>query len=199
MGLFKHYGGMIGSLKLGWFWNALSKKEKGIICEYSIDSSGLTPIEGEPGWTSASQLSYLLTFLLYATSRQDYGLAERLIMLCNRADGSILDKHFFYTSAGDCYYNQAYKDHRMYKRAEVYYIQDVKAFPKYRDDLFNLGGGQMPYVRSFQRLSNCYEMTGKIEKAIDVCKAALDYGLYMKDTTEQGYQERINRLLKKMN
>ena len=197
MGLFRRYGGMIGSLKLGWFWNALSKKERKIISEYSIDSSGRTPIEGEPGWTSASQLNYLLTFLLYATSRRDYDLAEKLIGLCKKADGSILDKHFFYTSAGDLYYNQAYKDHRLYERAEAYYIQDVNAFPRYRSDLLKLGGGHMPYVPSFQRLSNCYEMTGRFQDAVNVCKAALDYGLYMKNTTEQGYEERINRLLAK--
>ena len=106
MGTTLHYGGMIGSLELEWFWDSLTDEERKTITSYSLDSSNSLPDQGKIGRTSASQLIYLVTFLIYASSRRQYDIAETLIRLCENAKGTDLDFHYFYINAGDCYYNQ---------------------------------------------------------------------------------------------
>lgn len=178
-----------------WFWKSLTKRERATITEYSIDSYGRSPIEGDPIQVSTSQLSYLDTFLLYATSRRDYDVADTIIHACEKANGSILDVLFFFMSAGECYFKQiSFRDDAIIL-AIYYYERDVGAFPDYRDDLLELGRGTMPMVLSFQKLAMCYEKQRRYDDAIYICELAIQYGL--RETTKTGFKGRIDRLGKK--
>ena len=194
MGTTLHYGGMIGSLELEWFWDSLTDEERKTITSYSLDSSNSLPDQGKIGRTSASQLIYLVTFLIYASSRRQYDIAETLIRLCENAKGTDLDFHYFYINAGDCYYNQIRRGKGPVDSAIHYYELDVDLFPRYKDELYALFCGQTPYILSFQRLATCYEIQGRIKDAIAISKQALDLGMTMMYTTENGFQDRIERL-----
>lgn len=188
------YGGMIGSLNLDWFWDSLTAEERKTITVYSLDSSNSIPDQGRTGSTSASQLNYLITFLLYASSRRQYHIAETLIRLCKKAKGSYLDFHYFYISAGECYYNQIRRGRGPVDSAIYYFELDVDLFPRYREELYANFRGRTPYIPSFQRLATLYEIQGRIGDAIIISEKALELGMIMMYTTENGFQDRIDRL-----
>jgi hypothetical protein len=57
--------------------------------------------------------------------------------------------------------------------------------------------GTLPRISTFQEYATVLAEDGKFEKAIDVCKIALSYGLH--DGTKSGFDGRISRIEKKAN
>ena len=72
-----------------------------------------------------------------------------------------------------------------------FHIKEAKLYGKNLQDW-------LPNYPSFQRLAIIYEKQGEYQKAIDVCKQAIDLGFYKDGTTGQ-MPGRLARLIKKAN
>lgn len=192
--------GMIGYLGLEKFWYSLSDSEQKRIIKYSKNSlssgKASSPIEGDITSASSTQLKYLSPFIGWAVSEKQWELADKIIDYCEKAKGSIIDLHFFYLSAADCYYRQAKEKPQALDSAICYCKKDIDLFPKYKRPLMKEMGGKLPKIPAFQMLAMCYEKQEKYVEAIEVCNDAIKYGL--KDGTVSGFAGRIERIEKKI-
>lgn len=142
---------------------------------------------------------YLISSFPWAVSEKDYIFADKLI---NRAEQSIRDGlytltnlHFFLQNAAECYYKQRETRPDALDKTIDYCLRDIQAFPKYSKELV-AEMETLPRIATFQRLAILYEKAGEIEKAIQVCDLALQYGLT--DNTKSGYEGRKQKLQKKL-
>ena len=189
---FHKLGGYIGCLGLDEFWYGLTESERQLILNESSES----PIEGEVISTTFSQISYLSIYACWAIKEAHWELAEKILSYCEKADGSLIDFHYFYLRISDSYYSQIKQYEPAIDKAIEFCKKDIDLFPQFKEPLMNEFNGELPRIPSFQTLAMCYEKQGKYQEAIDVCKLAIEYGLT--DSTKTGFEGRITRLEQKM-
>lgn len=135
-----------------------------------------------------------------------------------------IDLHFTYNHLIDMLYKQRDSRNDALDKCSYYCKRDIDLYPKFKmasisDDVNGLKYLQncfendknlykeyeeklrdykwiTPRIPSFQRLAIIYEKQGEIQKAIDICNLALEYGLI--DGTQGGFEGRRVRLKKKL-
>ena len=136
--------------------------------------------------------------LTWTTKEKNYSLSEKIINYGKHipiTTKNLLDAHFFYQEAAECYYKQReFNPDAVQHSMECCQI-DVSIFPQYVP-LMKKEYGSVPRILTFQRLIIIYENVGKIEDAIEICEIAIQYGL--SDNTKGGYASRLEKLKKKI-
>jgi hypothetical protein len=80
--------------------------------------------------------------------------------------------------------------HECERVAEIHLAEFPNIVPALKQEM----GGELPRVTTFQNYATLLAERGQFEKAIDVCKLALSYGLH--DNTKSGFEGRIERIKK---
>jgi len=133
---------------------------------------------------------------------QEYEPARKLLEAAEARAQNVVDLHFVYNAWIDFEYRQ--RDDPEHLQLCIFHcIADIEMYPEFKkeyskihpnyatDDGFNIR------IPAFQRLAIIYEKQGEFQKAIEVCKLALSYGL--DDGTKGGFEGRIAKLVTKMN
>lgn len=105
-----------------------------------------------------------------------------------------LERHDYLSKVVD----QAYKERANKGTAKILeYMAElhIKEFPKISPALKKANNGTLPRVPTFQKYAIYLSETGAYQRAIDVCKKAIEQGL--SDGTKGDFPERIKRILKK--
>ena len=194
----KPINGIIKYLNLEDFWMSCTEKEQADLIRYY--QSGLStgpigsPIEGTITSSSNTVLKYFSSMLTWTTKEKNYSLSEKIINYGKHipiTTKNLLDAHFFYQEAAECYYKQReFNPDAVQHSMECCQI-DVSIFPQYVP-LMKKEYGSVPRILTFQRLIIIYENVGKIEDAIEICEIAIQYGL--SDNTKGGYASRLEKL-----
>ena len=195
--------GIIGYLGLESFWVSCTAEEQNALIKYYQGglgaSSDSSPIIGEITYSSNTKLKYFSSMIGWAVSDKNYILADKIITAgdeLNIDDSELIDAHFFWQTAADCYYKQRNVRPDAIDITIKFCKKDIAAFPKYIKQL-EKELGCIPYISTFQRLAIIYENNHQYQDAIQICKLAIKYGLT--DSTKGGYSSRLEKLEKKMN
>lgn len=105
-----------------------------------------------------------------------------------------IDRHFVLQSIVSEAYKQR-KEERYRQLCIEYAEKHLQEFPSIARSLKEDMGGELPRVSTFQHYATILTEAGEFEKAIDVCKQAIRYGLH--DNTTSGFAGRIERIRKK--
>jgi hypothetical protein len=89
------------------------------------------------------------------------------------------------------------KDEKYRKICTEFSEKHLQEFPSLAPALKEDMGGTLPRISTFQYYATLLTENGDFEKAIDVCKKAITFGL--KDGTQSGYEGRMKRILDKIN
>ena len=117
------------------------------------------------------------------------------MLKASEIDTNPIDRHFLLQSI----VTQTYKLRKEKKYRDLcikYAEKHLKEFDKIAPALKEDMGGFLPRIMTFQYYSTLLTEIGNYEKAIDICKLAISYGL--EDGTKSGFQGRIERIKKKM-
>ncbi len=202
LGLFsgKKVGGIIHYLNLDDFWFSLSPSQRDKLVRYGKQGLGQSGsiAEGTVSSSSGRPLQFLTGMLTWAVSDHDYDLSDRIIEYGSGImdDATLVDRHFFLTTAADCYYKQRDSRDNALEMAKKYYQKDIELFPKYKSALKRETGGVLPRIASFTQMAIILEKEGHYQDAIDICKLALKNGIQEK--TKSGFEGRIEKLEKKL-
>lgn len=197
-----HTKGIIGYLGLEAFWTSCTSVEQETLTRYYQTGLGnqptASPIKGNITSSSETPLKYLSSMIGFATAEKDYNLADKIVSSAKNisiGDDELLDAHFFWQEAAECYYKQ--RDFRpdALDLTIEFCLQDIKIFPLYKKQL-QKEFGCIPRITTFQRLVILYEKQEQYQKAIDICNLAVKYDLT--DSIKGGYPARIARLEKKI-
>ena len=122
------------------------------------------------------------------------GNLDEMLKVINTKTNPI-DRHFLLQSI----ITEAYKlrKEEKYRKICIEYaekhLQEFSSLvPALKEDM----GGTLPRITTFQYYSTILTENGEYEKAIDVCKKAISYGLH--DGSQSGYEGRIARIKKKI-
>ena len=193
-------GGLVHYLNLDGFWFSLTQTQREQMIRYGNSGVGQSGsiAEGTVSYSSARPLQFLTNMLTWAVADHDYDLSDRIIEYSSKiADGSTLvDQHFFLTSAADCYYKQRETRDIALSLAEQYYKKDIELFPRYKSPLKKEMGCVLPRIPSFSQLAILYEKSGRYQEAIDICRLAVKNNV--RDNTKSGFEGRIEKLGKKL-
>lgn len=193
----KKVGGLIGCLGLEEFWLSCSDAEKKALNRYNqggLSTGKPLPLDEGTLTTSQTQLGFLSAMIGWAESDKNYPLADKIIEAGMKApidSGNLLDAHYFWQNAAECYYKQRDERDDAISRTIEMCQTDIDMFPKYSKPM-KKEFGDIPRITTFSRLIIVYEKLGRIDDAIKVCKLALKYKL--KDNTKGGYEERLKKL-----
>ncbi len=117
------------------------------------------------------------------------------MLKASEIDTNPIDRHFLLQSI----VTETYKLRKEIKYRDLcikYAEKHLKEFDKIAPALKEDMGGFLPRITTFQYYSTLLTEIRKYEKAIDICKLAISYGL--EDGTKSGFQGRIERIKKKM-
>jgi len=109
---------------------------------------------------------------------------------------NLIDRHFLLLSI----VKETYKNRKinpemkeLCKRLSELHIQELpNILPALKKDM----GGILPEIPTFQLYTTVLSEDGEYDKAIEVCKKAINFNLY--DGTQSGYEGRIARIKKKI-
>ena len=197
----KKLGGIIGFLNLEEFWYSLTDEEKKILSPEGYDS----PIRGDFSNPYVSPLGYLGMDMLWAIAAHNYVLADKMINYGEKFVNSakLVDKHFFYNNAAECYYKQRDIRNDALDLCEKYCLLDIKCYEQGHDQISKewkdmpTGGGDFNgRIESYKRLAILYEKSNRYKEAIEICESALRFN--QDDGTKGGYNGRIEKLRKKL-
>ncbi len=197
----KKLGGIIGFLNLEDFWYSLTETEQEILTH----QGEITPILGNFSNPYVEPLGYLGMEIPWAIAAHDYVLADKLIHYGEQFLGSakVIDKHFFFTNAAECYYRQRDIRNDALGLCERYCLLDIALFEQYHQQMSDewksmpTGGGNFNgRIESYKRLAILYEKANRYLEAIDICESALKFN--QEDRTKGGFKGRIDRLRKKL-
>ena len=104
-----------------------------------------------------------------------------------------IDRHFHLQAIVSKSYRKR-KDPRLRKICIEISEKHLSEFPDISPALMS-GFGTLSQITTFQQYAAVLVEEGEFEKAIDVCKIALSYGLH--DGTKSGFEGRISRIKKK--
>jgi|25_taG_2_1085351.scaffolds.fasta_scaffold29094_1 hypothetical protein len=105
-----------------------------------------------------------------------------------------IDRHFLLLKIVEETYKQR-KDKTQREIFKKYAQQHLDEFPNLSNSLKKEFDNKLPRVPTFQKYSTVLAEEFEFEKAINVCKMAIDYNL--DDGTISGFQGRIKRIKKK--
>jgi len=173
--------------------------------------------------STQSSSGFLLNYSSRAISRKKYKLADKLLQEAIKRKTNNIDLHFTYNQLIDLCYERRDEGSEWLERCIEYCLKDIKIFPDFKREYLSEERArrvrlvESPFIDdkerqtrikevkdiafdlqipSFHILATIYEEQGKYEEAIEICKLAINYGL--KDSTENGYEERIARLTEKI-
>jgi tetratricopeptide (TPR) repeat protein len=119
------------------------------------------------------------------------------------SEGSPLDRHHFYKTAGDYFYNLQHEEGtaalekcKDIWREHIKYTPDILEAYKKKYHKESLLDFIPPDVPAFKRLAELYEEEGSYSDAVEVCDEALKYKI--RDGTAGGFEGRKKRLQEKM-
>jgi tetratricopeptide (TPR) repeat protein len=193
----KKVGGLIGCLGLDEFWLSCSDDEKKALNRYNqggLNTGKPLPLDEGTITTSQTQLGFLSAMIGWAESDKNFALADKMIQTGMKApidSSNLLDAHYFWQNAAECYYKQRDERDDAISRTIEMCQTDIDMFPKYSKPM-KKEFGDIPRITTFSRLIIVFEKMGRIDDAIKVCKLALKYKL--KDNTKGGYEERLKKL-----
>lgn len=154
-----------------WFKDKKSKNE-----QYTYRQGELVPVDDAfQAWTSGD-----LDKMLKATSIKT----------------NLIDRHHLLQSiVAETFKLRKEKKYRMLciDYAEKHLEELPSILLALKEDLPDM----LPRVTTFQNYATVLTENGEFEKAIEVCKKAISYGL--NDGTQTGYEGRIERIKKKLN
>ena len=108
---------------------------------------------------------------------------------------NLVNRHFLLQSIVEKSYKlrdeETYKDLCL-EHAKIHISEFDYIAPALKKDM----NGDLPRVITFQHYATLLTEIGEYEKAISVCKKAIEYGL--NDGTKSNYEGRIERIMKKM-
>ena len=207
LGMFKRekpaqrINGIIKYLSLEAFWLSCSSQEQESLTRYYRGGLGTgpktSPIEGNISSSSETVFKYLSAMIGWATSEKNYSLADKLIGAGQDypvSSKNILDAHFFFQEAAECYYKQRDIRADALDLTIEFCRRDLSILPQYIPTM-KKEYGSIPRIVTIQRLIIVYEKIGEIQEAIDLCKLAIEYNLT--DNTKSGYIGRLEKLAKK--
>lgn len=167
-----------------------------------------------------SPCSFLDGFAGKSLCKKEYILADKLINEALRRVTSLVDKHFLYNTLIENYYKLINDDSFLEKCIDIC-IKDIEMFPDmvkdyrkqqiaYMDRLNQMhkkhGLPEEPIneeecewafrIPAFEKLINIYEKQKEYDKAIDICKTAIQYGYSFEDEIEW-LMKRQNKELKR--
>ncbi|MCX5734990.1 MAG: hypothetical protein NTW68_11780 [candidate division NC10 bacterium] len=105
-----------------------------------------------------------------------------------------IDRHFLLMAIVERTYKQR-SDPQMAQTCARVAELHLAEFPQIAPALQKEFDGNLPHVGTFQRYATLLTEHGEFEKAINVCRIALSFGL--KDDTLSGFEGRIERIRKK--
>lgn len=106
------------------------------------------------------------------------------------------ERHVIYTDCLDIAYKKRGDDHQMRGSAKNWAMDYIKEFPELKTAVFEHFGENSRLVSVFKQLTILFEEDREYEKALDICRKAMDYGL--EDGTKTGYEGRMERLNRKL-
>ncbi len=107
---------------------------------------------------------------------------------------NIIDRHFLLMAIVEQTYKRRSDPQIACTCARVAQLH-ISEFPHIAPALKKEFDGRLPRVSTFQQYATLLTDQGEYDKAIDVCKKALSFGL--RDNTQSGFEGRIQRISKK--
>ena len=104
-----------------------------------------------------------------------------------------IDRHFLLLEIVRITYKDRKTDPKKMELCENIAWKHIEEFPKLAEPL-KREIGSLPHVPTFQHLATLLTEKGEYDKAIEVCKKAIEFGL--DDFTKGGYEGRIHRITK---
>jgi len=129
--------------------------------------------------------------------KKKFKKVEKLLLEALTAkDDHPIYRHLTYNALIKLYYGLREKKKDAVENCVFYCKEDIKHLQK-RDVLrvFKEEWGVLPECPSFTRLAIIYEKNGEYEKAIEICRIALELGI--EESTKSGFSGRIKKLKKK--
>lgn len=151
-------------------------------------------------WTKQKDLESKGRELLAA---RQYAEAEVVLLKALDTDDPIT-RHFVYSHFIELYYKLRDERTDALEKCIMYCRADIDSLPCFLQ-AYEATNGVKPHCSSIERLAIIYEKAGEIQKAIDLCRYAINLGLEeMWDSynsrygTNKGYKARIAKLEKKL-
>ncbi|AXF56702.1 hypothetical protein [Salicibibacter kimchii] len=123
---------------------------------------------------------------------------EKMLSLAEKNAETIIERHFIYNQFIHLYYRQRNKWAHASRLCKEYCGRDIEIFPEFIEQYIteNLNGDRdpekFPLMPSFTRLIGIHEKNGDLQKAINVCRLAVDHQL--RDGSEEGFESMLKRL-----
>jgi tetratricopeptide (TPR) repeat protein len=158
-----------------------------------------------------SELSFVLTKQKEMESEgrellvaKQYAAAEIMLLKALSAGDDPITRHFVYNHLIELYYKLRDERTDALEKCVIYCRVDIDSLPCFLQD-YEATNDVKPHCPSIERLAIIYEKAGEIQKAIDLCRYAINLGLEeMWDSynsrygTNKGYKARIAKLEKKL-
>lgn len=188
------YGGYIRSFGLTSFWKKLSEEEKGIWKEAYVKSQYPQPVEGafiDAKGCKEKPTSSIFSFL-YGTAvklyqQKEFMLAEKTLDVAMKKVKQPVALHAIYNLLIDVYYKQRNEREDAIASCITICRKDIRLAPSVLEEAKD--------IPAFKRLAIILESQGDYKGAIEVSKAAVQYGL--SDGTKNGFAGRIEKLQQK--
>jgi hypothetical protein len=116
------------------------------------------------------------------------------MLAATRYRTNLVDRHFLLLNLVSLTYKNR-KDGNMRQLCIESARLHITEFSAIRPHLIKEMDGVLPRVSTFQKLAMLYAEDGRFDEAIEVCRAALGFGL--QDGTEAGFEGRIKRFNEK--
>jgi hypothetical protein len=158
----KKVGGLIGCLGLDEFWLSCSDDEKKALNRYNqggLNTGKPLPLDEGTITTSQTQLGFLSAMIGWAESDKNFALADKMIQTGMKApidSSNLLDAHYFWQNAAECYYKQRDERDDAISRTIEMCQTDIDMFPKYSKPM-KKEFGDIPRITTFSRLIIVFE------------------------------------------
>lgn len=161
-------------------------------------------------WISVTALSAFVYFYLKGRKRNEpkEALKEKMNAVAKDSESpeeifqgldTVSDpweRHMIYTNGLDIAYKKRTDDQKTRDSAKHRAMDYIKEFPELKAAVFEHFGENHRLVSVFKQLAILFEEDREYEKALDICRKAMDYGLV--DGTKTGYEGRMERLNRKL-
>lgn len=123
---------------------------------------------------------------------------EKMLSLAERNAENVIELHFIFNQFIHLYYRQRNKWTHASRLCKEYCGRDIEIFPEFIEKFIteNLDGDRdpekLPLMPSFKRLITIHENNGETQKAINVCRLAVDH--HLRDGSEEGFEGMLKRL-----
>lgn len=184
-------GGVIAYLGIEDFYNTLSKDDRNKIRQvlthpYQLNTNYVEKdLDSGNATYAGGKRSFFYTMGCGVTSSN---LKERLLLESLKYSNDAWDIHFSRQTLAEFYYKE-----KRFKECEEYCLSDISSVNDFINTIDYLKGAM---ILTFKRLAILYEKQGRFNEAIEVSKQALEIG--QTDGTKNGYEGRIERLIKKL-